>query len=119
MPTLGNLRSIEGILVDYRNPSLRWTGSPTNHGLRPCTISGTIQMAKGHQLEEMASSMADRVTVGEVTGVQVYIVMDGDALASKQGYYIMESFDLEIEHRFVFADRVSFTFSGAYMGDLP
>ena len=118
MPVLGNLRTIGAIAVDYRNPSLSWTSSPTNHGVRSCSISGTIEMAKGHQLAELVNNPAAQTTVGPATGVLEWVAMDGDALVSLTGYYLLESFDLDIEHQYVFADRVGFTLKATYLGDV-
>ena len=115
---LGNLRAIGPVTVDYRNPTLRWTSQPTSHGIRTCTISGTVTIAQGDTLAEMVANPGAQETIGGFTGVKEFIEMDGDSLASKEGEYLLMSFDLEVEHRLVFGGRVSFSLNAAYLGDM-
>ncbi len=115
---LGNLRAIGPIVVDYRNPALSWKSEPSTHGIRPCTISGTVLMAQGHALAELVANPDARTTIGGFTGVLEFIEMDGDALASCEGYYLLQSLDLNIDRQFVYGGRAPFTLAAAYLGDL-
>ncbi len=117
MPTLGNLREIGPVAVDFRNPSLRWTSAPTTHGIRTCSIAGTVEMATGHTLSELVNNPAGQVTVGGFTGVQEELVFDGDAVGPLAGPYLILSFDLDIDRQFVYAGRVAFSMTAARLPD--
>jgi len=114
---LGNLQAIGPVVVDYRNPSLSWTAAPTSKGIQPCRISGTVVMESGHTLRELCANPAAQVTKGGFTGVQEWIAMTGDALGPLTGDYLLQSFDFNPDRQFVYAGRVAFSLSAAYLGD--
>jgi hypothetical protein len=112
---LGNLREIGPVTVDYRNPSLRWTAEPTNGGMQPCTISGTIPVAQGHTLRELCANEAARITKQGFSGVLEWIEMDGDHLAPLAGNYLLQRFDFDVDRAFVYGGRVAFTLTAVYI----
>lgn len=117
--TLGNIRAIGPVVVDYRNPSLRWTGNPTNGGVQPCTIGGSLTLAQAHSLRELINNPdAPPITRHGFTGVQEFIECDGDAVGPLEGEYLLQGFDFEIDHSYVFGGRALFTMTAAYLGDL-
>lgn len=118
MTVLGNLRSIGPVEVEFRNPSLRWTSTPNTHGIRTCSIGGTVEMADGHTLAELINNPAARITKGGFTGVLEYLVFDGDAVGPLQGYYLLQSFDLDIDRQYVYGGRVAFTMTAAFLGEV-
>ncbi len=115
---LGNLRAIGPIEVEYRNPALVWTSNPTNHGISTCSISGTVEIPHGHQLRELVDNPAARTAVHGHVGVLEWLDMDGDSLAPLAGYYLLESFALDVDRQYVYGGRVSFSLTAAYLGGL-
>lgn len=117
----GDLASIGAVTVDYRRPSLRWTSEPTTHGIRPGSLSGTVDLTAGLELSELAANQDDQTTVGGFTGVRVDVVFTGDVLSSFSGDYLLQSFNLEIEHQWMFggpSGPTPFSLNWVYLGDL-
>ncbi len=112
-----DLVSIGAVAVDYRRPSVKFSGGPTTHGIRACSIDGLVEDAAADTLSELVNNPAAQVSVGGFTGVQEYLTFTG-TLAGKTGYYILENFDETTEHSMMFTGFTAFSLTGAYLGDL-
>lgn len=117
----GRLVSIGAVTVDYRRPSLKWTSAPTNKGIRPCSITGLVELSKALTLSELVANHALAITRGGFTGVQEWVVFDGDVLESFTGYYLLQTFDINIERELMFGGPTGptgFSLTAAYLGDV-
>lgn len=117
----GRLLSIGPVAVDYRRPSLKWTSNPSNKGVRECSISGLIPLDAVHELSELVASPAEFRTIGGYTGVLEWMEFDGDVLLTFTGYYLISSFDVNIERELMFGGPTgltAFSMSAAYLGDM-
>jgi hypothetical protein len=117
----GRLLSIGAVTVDYRRPNLKWTSSPGNKGVRECSISGLIPLNAAHELSELIASPAEFRTIGGFAGSLQWVVFDGDVLLPFTGYYLISSFDIDIERELMFGGTTGptgFSLSAAFFGDL-
>lgn len=117
--TLGDLNAIGPVPVIYRDPKLSWTSTPTGHGIRSCSITGLIELAKAQELSELVNNPAAQVTIGPATGVLEWIDMDGDVVGPFEGWYLLESFELSVEHQYSFngpTGPTPFSLTCTYLG---
>jgi hypothetical protein len=112
------LASIGSITIQHGDPDFTWTSSPTAHGIRAASISGSCTWLQADQLSELAANPAT-TTIGGQTGVKVWVVFDDALLASKTGYYLLKSFDQKATQKSSLASSdVNFSLSAAFVGDL-
>lgn len=118
----GGLISIGAVTINHGDPTFSWSGGPTGHGIRRCTIGGSCTWQQADTLSELVANPDDRTTTAGITGVREYVVFGGVLLASKTGYYLLLDFDQSAEHRHSLrgvTGDVPFTLSAAFLGDLP
>ncbi len=111
----GDLVSIGAVAVDYRRPSLRWTGGPTTHGIRGCSITGLVETAAADELSELVANDELQVTKGGFTGVEEWVIFSG-VLASKTGYYLLSNFEQTFEWELLHTNFTGFSLTAAYVG---
>lgn len=117
----GRLLSIGAITVDYRRPNLKWSSTPTSRGIRSCSISGLVELSKAHQLSELVANPLLARTIAGFTGVLEWVVFDGDVLLPFTGYYLLQTFDINVERELMFgglSGPIGFSLTAAYLGDL-
>lgn len=119
--SLGNLRRIGPLDVSYKDPGLSWTSQPGSSGVRGVSISGLVELHRAQQLSELVNNPARSVTVGGYTGVLEYLHFDGHVVSPFTGWYLLDQFSINIEHRYSFngvTGPTPFSLSGYHLGRL-
>lgn len=118
----GNLLAIGPVPVTYRDPKLSFSGDPTTHGISACSIGGLIEHNKAQQLRELVNNPTDRMTVGGFTGILEYVDFDGDTMSAFAGWYLLQSFEIQIEQQWSIhgvSGLTPFSLSAVFLGDAP
>lgn len=113
------LVAIGPVTISHGDPEFSWDSSPTGHGIRSGSVSGSASWAAVNTLSELVANQDNRVTKAGHTGVYEWLEFDDDLLGSYTGYYLLEGFALTPGHKASLTTTdVPFTLTAAFLGDL-
>ena len=113
------LAAIGPVAISHGNPQFGTSGAPTQHGIESVSISGSASWAAVHALRELVNNPAAQTTVGGRTGVLEWLDYDDDLLGTLTGYYLLEGFSVDADHKASLTTTdVPFTLQAAYLGDV-
>lgn len=113
------LTAIGPVTINHGDPSFSYSGGPTGHGIRTGSISGSASWAAVNTLSELVANPDAQTTIGGRTGVLEWLEFSDSLMGSKTGYYLLEDFTQDADHRAsLTATDVGFTLSAAYLGDM-
>lgn len=112
------LVAIGPVTISHGNPSFGSSASPTAHGIRSLTVSGSCSWAASDTLEELVANEGNRITKYGFTGVLEWLEFDDALLANRTGDYLLSDFSRDADHKSsLTVTDVPFTLTAA--GPLP
>lgn len=113
------LVAIGPVAISHGDPAFSSSASPTGHGIESLSIGGSCSWAASDTLRELVKNPADLRIVAGHEGVLAWLVFDDDLLGAITGYYLLEGFSRDADHRSSLTTTdVSFSLTAAYLGDL-
>lgn len=113
------LVSIGAVTISHGDPEFSWDSTPTSHGIRGGSISGSCSWTAVQTLSELIANPDTQTTIGGRTGVLEYLVFDDTKLGTFTGYYLLEQFTVSPDHRSSLTTTdVPFSITCAFLGDV-
>lgn len=122
--------NIGSVVVDWFTPTVSGDSSPLGKGQRSVTITGAASHLVVDELREIVENYRNRETIGQETGIKVYVDFDCASLASRNGWYLLQGFSDSVDklHMDAIASTdidlghgdtavISFSIKAAYLGD--
>lgn len=112
------LTAIGPVTIAHGDPVFGSSASPTAHGIRSLTVSGSASWTATDTLEELVANQATRITRAGFTGVVEWLNFDDALMSNRTGDYILIEFSRDADQKSsMTADDVPFTLNAA--GPLP